>query len=227
MSDNHTELQLQQQQRALALHDDGWDDTAAEEATGLVRGPLIRFQDWKYYVGKQRTALPDGYQLIALAVMAVWQRWENGKVVQSIPREPGKFLPARETLSYPDEAGKPNDPWANTRLVYFVHPVSAAIYTFSTRSGGGRSAVSTLAGAIKRMRAAHPHAVPVVELRAEEMETQYGLKSKPKFEIVDWKFSDIAEAVVPQEQRQLTSADDDFGNGNGHVDRNLNDSIPY
>jgi hypothetical protein len=59
------------------------------------------------------------------------------------------------------------------------------------------------------------------------MPTKHGMKSKPKFQIVDWKLSDIAETVVSQEQRQLTAADDDFGGGGGNVDRNLDDEIPF
>jgi hypothetical protein len=50
-------------------------------------------------------------------------------------------------------------------------------------------------------------------------------KSKPKFEIVDWRYSDTTE-TVPVE-RQLTAADDDFGSSNGIVDRNLDDKLPF
>jgi hypothetical protein len=233
MSDNHTALQHREQQALTTpADDDGWNDAAAEEAGRLIHGTLMKFVDWRYYAGKQATPIPDGTRLIALATVALWQRWKDGKAIDPIVRKPGEYLPAREKLGHLDEAewekgsdGKPQDPWKNTRLVYLVHPVSAAAYTFSTSSGGGRSAVSELGGAIRRMRAAHPNAVPVVELRAEEMPTKHGRKSKPKFEIVDWKVTDTTE-TVPVE-RQLTAADDDFGSGSGNVDRNLNDEIPF
>jgi hypothetical protein len=227
MSDNHTALQ----QISTTNDDDGWNDAAAEEAGRLIHGTLMKFVDWRWYAGKQATPIEDGTKLIALATVALWQRWEGGKVVQHILRKPGEYLPAREKLGRLDETewekgsdGKLQDPWRNTRLVYLVHPVSAAAYTFSTSSGGGRSAVSELGGAIKRMRAAHPNAVPVVELRAEEMPTKHGRKSKPKFLVVDWKSTDTETVPV---ERQLTAADDDFGSGNGNVDRNLNDEIPF
>jgi hypothetical protein len=138
-------MELQKFQSHLPA-DDGWNAAAAEEAERLLRGVLIKFIDWKYYAGKQRTPLPEGFQLIALATVACWQDWQGGKVVKSIVREPGKYLPAREALGDLDETqwevknGKPVDPWATTRLIYLVHPVSAALYTFSTSSGGGRSA---------------------------------------------------------------------------------------
>jgi hypothetical protein len=230
MSDNHTALQ---QITTTNLSTDGWDDAAIEEAGRIIHGSLMKFVDWRWYAGKQATPIEDGTKLIALATVALWQRWENGKVVETILRKPGEYLPAREKLGHLDETqwgkgpdGASQDPWRNTRLVYLVHPVSAAAYTFSTSSGGGRSAVSELGGAIKRMRAAHPNAVPIVELRAEEMPTKYGRKSKPKFEIIDWRYSDTTE-TVPVE-RQLTAADDDFGgDGGGIVARTLNDEIPF
>jgi hypothetical protein len=189
----------------------------------------VKFADWRYYAGKSATPIPDGTKLIALATVALWQRWEGGKPVEAIVRQPGQYLPARNTLGYLEEAewergigGEPADPWQNTRHVYLVNPVSAAIYTFTTASNGGCSAVSALGGAIKRMRAAHPNAVPVVELRAEEMQTKYGRKSKPLFQIVDWKFDHTNVASV---DRQLTAADDDFGDDD--VDPDLNDKIPF
>jgi len=228
MNNTHTALQ-----QITMTNSDGWDDAAAEEAGRLIRGTLLKFSDWRWYAGKQAALVEDGTKLVALATAALWQRWQGGKVVESILRERGKYLPARETLGKLDETqwekgpgGERKDPWQNTRLVHFVHPVSAAFYTFSTSSGGGRSAVSALAGAITRMRSAHPNAVPVVELRSEEMLTRYGRKSKPRFEIVDWRLTAETNTTVPVE-RQLTASDDDFGNGNGNCNTNLNDEIPF
>src|SRR5262249_13774841 len=72
-------------------------------------------------------------------------------------------------------------------FVYFLDPISMEMLTFSTSSGGGRSAVINLADQIKRMRElGRPHALPVVELAAEKMPTKFGLKSKPLFKIVKW-----------------------------------------
>ena len=54
----------------------------------------------------------------------------------------------------------------------------------------------------------------------------YGRKSKPRFEIVDWRLTAETNTTVPVE-RQLTASDDDFGNGNGNCNTNLNDEIPF
>jgi hypothetical protein len=75
-------------------------------------------------------------------------------------------------------------------------------YTFSTSSWGGRNAVSDLGDQIARMRSVHADAVPLVELRAAEMPTKFGKKSKPVFKVVGWKTAD--QESVPA-GRQITA----------------------
>jgi hypothetical protein len=81
---------------ALATLDDGWNDAAAEDEHRLIRGTLLKFRDFRWYAGKQGTLVEDGTRLIALATLALWQRWEDCEIVEKIIREPDKFLPARE-----------------------------------------------------------------------------------------------------------------------------------
>jgi hypothetical protein len=69
--------------------------------------------------------------------------------------------------------------------------------------------------------------VPVVELRSDPMDTQHGPKSKPRFEIVEWKIDTVGATALPASvDPKLTTSDDDFGNDSA-VDHNLNDEIPY
>ena len=147
MSDNHTLMH----QQALAKPPpatDGWDDAAAEAAERTIRGQLLKFADWRWTVGKEATPIQDGTKLVALATLAMWVRWEDGKPAGYRMREPGRRLPDREELGYDDESkwespnGEPQDPWRNTRLVYLVDPQTAEAYTFSTSSWGGRGAVT-------------------------------------------------------------------------------------
>ena len=143
--------------------DDGWDDAAGEASERTIRGHLLKFGDWRWTLGKEATAVDNGTRLIALATVAMWVRWEDGKPVEHIVRRPGERLPEREKLSHTDEeewetgpGGEPKDPWANTRLVYLVDPDTAEAYTFSTSSWGGRDAVIELGDTIARMRSAAP-----------------------------------------------------------------------
>ena len=176
------------------IADDGWDDAAAEAGERTIRGQLLKFADWRWTVGKEATQVKDGTRLVALATVAMWVRWEDGKPVEHLVRHPGERLALRERLSHTNEDGWPNgpggepqDPWQNTRLVYLVNEDTAEAFTFSTSSYGGRNAVIELGDTIARMRNAHPDAAPIVELRATEMPTKWGKKSKPSFKIVGWK----------------------------------------
>ena len=135
----------------------------------------------------------------------MWVRWQDGKPAEHIVRRPGERLPERDSLGFTDESqwetgpsGEPKDPWANTRLVYLVDENTAEAFTFSTSSWGGRDAVIALGDTIARMRAVHPEATPIIELRAVEMPTRFGKKSKPSFKIVGWKnTSTRAEPTKP------------------------------
>src|SRR5262249_15462364 len=100
-------------------------------------------------------------------------------------------------------SGEPKDPWQNTRNVYLVDPLTAEAYTFSTSSWGGRRSVSDLGDQIARMRTVHADAVPIVELRAQEMPTRFGRKSKPHFKIGGGRTASGEQVTAPVE-RQLT-----------------------
>jgi hypothetical protein len=203
MSDHKS---LIEQQHILA--DDGWDDAAGEASERMIRGHLLKFADWRWTLGKEATPVDNGTRLIALGTVAMWVRWEDGKPVEHIVRRPGERLPEREKLSHTNEdewetgpGGEPKDPWANTRLVYLVDPDTAEAYTFSTSSLGGRDAVIDLGDQIARMRTTHPDVAPIVELRALEMPTRFGRKSKPVLKVVGWKNANArpAETAKPVE----------------------------
>jgi hypothetical protein len=173
--------------------DGGWSDTAKENEQRLLRGTLLRFSEGKWRRGKEQEVMPHGIELVAEAIKAAWIRWQGGRVVEQIVRQPGQRMADRDELSNNDEAdwplgpsGEPNDPWRNTRFVWLICPATAEALTFSTSSWGGRGAVGDLADATARMRGARPGAMPIVQLGAAEMPTKYGLKTKPIFKIVGW-----------------------------------------
>jgi len=182
--------------------DDGWNDAAAEANERVIKGVLLKFADWNWTKGKESTPVAAGTRLVALSTAAGWVKWEGGKPIEYRTRESGRRLPDREELGDLNEAdweagpdGKPRDPWQSTRFVHLVDPVTAEAYTFSTSAFGGRAAVSDLADQIQRMRAAHPGAVPIVELHAAAMLTKFGRKSRPWFKVVEWRHG--GDGAVP------------------------------
>jgi hypothetical protein len=228
MSDRHTEMEAYGKNLPVPTGDDGWSEAASEAAERTIRGTLLKFADWRWTSGKEAAPIADGTRLVALATAAMWQRWQGGKPVEVVLRQPGRRLPEREELSHQNQNeweegpnGERKDPWQNTRLVYLVDPSTAAAFTFSTSSWGGRGAVTDLADAIARMRTVYADAVPIVELRAAEMPTKYGRKSKPLFKIVGWKSADSEKAlpvereISPQHAKKIIDQ------------REMDDKIPF
>jgi hypothetical protein len=143
-------------------------------------------------------------------------------------REPGRRLPDRDELGYTDEtewedgpSGDSQDPWRNTRWVYLVDPVTAEAFTFTISSWGGRGAVGDLGDQISRMRSVHPDAVPIVELRAAEMPTRFGRKSKPLFKVVSWRSADTNKPVPVEKQITAKQASDEV------YRHEMDDEIPF
>jgi hypothetical protein len=173
---------------------DGWQDVAADLRSQIFRGPLIKFADWQWTIGKEATPIGKGTQFIVEGAAAAWVKWANGKPAEYRLREPGKCMPLRDELGDLDQSrwelgpdNKPRDPFQDSRFAYLVSTNTAECFTFSTSSWGGREAVAKLGDAIARMRSVYPSAAPIVELEGAAMPTKYGRKSKPVFKIVTWK----------------------------------------
>jgi hypothetical protein len=210
---------------------DGWDDTAAEAESRIIRGSLLKFSEGRWSIGKENEAVKEGRQLVAVATAAAWVKWQGGKPVEYRLREAAMPMPEREQLGDCDRAGwedgsdgQPRDPWQSTRFVHLIDPQTAEAFTFSTASGGGRDCVINLADQTKRMRGKHPDAVPLVELGAAPMSTKHGRKSKPVFRVVGWK--NTAVNVVVEQPEQLLPAPTSVFAERKPVD-DMDDDIPF
>jgi hypothetical protein len=199
---------------------DGWDAAAAEGSDRVLRGELLKFSDGHWLIGREALPMAPGLRLVAMGTAAAWVRWAGGKPDRYVVRQPGVPFPDRDELGDHDETAwengpddKPRDPWQSSRFVHLVNPETAAAYTFSTTSWGGRGAVIDLADAIGRYRHARPGAAPVVVLESAPMQTRYGKKWKPVFKVVDWVGGSEPEPARPK----LVSTNE----------RLLDDGIPF
>jgi hypothetical protein len=173
--------------------DDGFGAAADEHSETLLRGDLLKCTDGHWSVGKDGSLLAHDTRLVCIGVGAAWVKWQDNKPTEYRVRRPGERLPEREELGDMNAGGwelgpdgQPRDPWQNTRFAWFVHPHSAAAYTFSTASWGGRGAVVGLGDQVMRMRVARPGVNPVVEFDSGPHKTKYGMKRKPILRIVGW-----------------------------------------
>jgi hypothetical protein len=143
-------------------------------------------------------------RLAVVDLRSCWVRWEDGRPAEQVEQSPGSRLITREELGFLNESewdagldGEPRDPWQDSRYLSMIDPKTAASYTFITATWGGRSAIAALSDQIARAQRSHPGALPIVELKCTEMPTQYGRKTKPLFEVVDWRRDPGADSAPP------------------------------
>lgn len=186
-------------------HDDGWNDAASEYADNLNRGEFLKCTEGFWSVGREGSTLQSGIRLVATSTAAAWVKWHENRPVETRVRRPGEPLPDREELGDLDESawetgpdGKnKKDPWQNTRYCYFVNPETAQVYTYSTSSWSGRSAISGLGDQIARMRIARPGTLPIIEFDSAPHKTKFRMTRKPVLRIVGWVGGDL-KAAAPE-----------------------------
>ena len=193
-----------------------------EKPSGLIRGTAFRFVDGNYiYTGNRGDEIPGNTRLVAAGMVTAWQRWVARELAEIRVTPDVGYHPSRETLPDDDPTlwpigrnGKPSDPWADARYVYFVHPVSAAEFTFCTSTWGGRTAVSQLKTQVQTVRRVHFHAVPLVTLASATMPTRHGPKPRPQFDVVEWR--NAGDGALPA----IEPSTPNWG-------RDLDDEIPF
>jgi hypothetical protein len=183
---------------------DGWD-AVPESSVGLIRGRMVQYNlnTKEYLLDKQ--VVMNGRVLVAVGVETAWVRWKGKERPEYRITAPGQRHPGRDELSHFDESeweigidGRPADPWRDSRYLYLIDPQSGEVFTFITATVGGRHAISNLKRQIAVVRSAHPGAVPVVRLDTEPWKTQYGMRSKPRFIVVDWRQGGMTQEPAKQ-----------------------------
>jgi hypothetical protein len=184
----------------------------------MIIGQMIKFDAGVHKVNKTET-LPPETVLVAIDVITAWVKWQAKQPVEHRITRAGEQHPDRDDLPDKNKTkweigldGQSADPWKDTRYLRLIDPLTGADYTFVTDSIGGRRAVSDLKSQIRNVRYAHPNAVPVVKLRSTTMNTKYGLKPRPLFEVIGWrgKKESADSTVVQDEQRKLATPAADF-----------------
>ena len=182
---------------------DWWNDEATS-GTRLIRGNLLKFADRQWTFGRDGRPMRAGVQLVALSGATAWQRWEKKKPVEVRVRVPGQPFFTRAELGRTDETqwtrrpdGSVADPWQFTKVLYLADGQSGEVFSFTTTSGGGFSAIADLVDQVAFMRGVRPGAFPIVELGSADMETRYGRKSRPVFKIIGWKGGEELAQLTP------------------------------
>jgi hypothetical protein len=166
-----------------------------EYSDQLVKGTILKCVDGRWSARDGTVLVPDGTYL-SLGTTEALQHWEDGMPSEPILKKAGKDLPDVDELNakIPQEDweegldGNPRPPWQHVWIAYLVRTTDAMTFTFINGTTGARLAVQKLAGQVNNMRVFRgANVVPIIKLDAKQMKTNYGLKMRPSFEIVDWR----------------------------------------
>jgi hypothetical protein len=207
-------------------------------ATGRsIIGRLLRFNKFgEYRAGQDGEKIPYGTKLaVAMNTLSVgYLRWEDGRPAERImgPICEGYVPPKRGTLGYTDKSkwdsfddGQPNDPWQFTNEVVLANLENGELFTFSTASNGGLSAIGELCKKHGEHIRQHPDEVPIIELEMGSYmhsNRAYGEIRVPILKRVGW----VSEKKLPpidgaDGQQQIEAPDGDSNGGDGGDDNLL------
>jgi hypothetical protein len=174
---------------------DGFNGSLSSDRT--IKGVQLAWNDSLHWRTRDGMKAPE--QLLVIAIDAILQRWKEGlpQVIRDKPLPDPDDLNAAIPVAEWEIGidGQKRPPWASTSVVYFIDPATGSFYTFVSSTTGGRIAVELLNESVSGMRTLRGGRVlPIITLGERPMKTKFGAKTRPHFEIVDWR---EAGAPVP------------------------------
>jgi hypothetical protein len=201
---------------ATSSNDDGFNPIMPTDR--VITGTLIKFVDGVW--SESEIKISAGTKLLALSTHQVMQRWQDGRVVETISTKP---LPDPDELNAQipreqwevDRNGNCRPPWQLTYVIYLLDPSTCEKFTFANGTVGTRIAIETLADRVawmRRMRGSN--VLPLVELSAKPMKTRFGTKQRPEFKIIEWHSLGGAVVTAPEQPAlpsvKLPSSEEDM-----------------
>jgi hypothetical protein len=159
-----------------------------------IVGKLLRFSKGDFFAGEESEPIPAGTTLTVAAdeLLAGWIRWFDSKPTEHnmVRVADGKQPPKRGDLGdqdhstwETDDRGEPRDPWQFTNYLPMMDE-NSELYTFTTSSAGGLTAISDVVRRYGQHRRRHPDVYPIVRLGVDSYQhkkKEYGRIKYPKF----------------------------------------------
>ena len=156
----------------------------------LICGTFARWNENSGWVDRDKLPLPS--TMFVIGTTTVLQKWKDGKAevksTHPLPNadELNAAIPTAEWE--PDLTGKPTPPWKLNYVAYMVDLNTGAIFTYANHTWGAKLAVTQLEEQIAVIRMLrNENVLPIVRLEKRPMKTDFGMKSRPHFQIIDWR----------------------------------------
>jgi hypothetical protein len=171
-------------------------DEQEKSSNRVIHGELVKFTNEATWITGAGEELAPELELIVIDIGRVVQKWHEGSPVETIVLAPGEKFPDVKKLNatVPQELweegpdGRPRGPWQAQYVVYLLNPRDMSRYSWPTGTTGGgicvREDLRDRVQWMRRFRGANVY--PVVRLTDTFMNTRYGGRQRPSFEIVKW-----------------------------------------
>jgi hypothetical protein len=192
---------------------DTFEDTVEGEeergGTGLIQGDRIKFDNQAQWVfARDNTKLPPGLELLVWDILRVVQKWpvEPGPPIEERVLGAGEKIPDLNKLNAeaPKEEwrmgpnGQMQGPYQFQFVVYLLHEVTAARFTWCSGTTGAKICLKDLTERARFMRQYHNKRIhAVVSLTDTFMPTRFGGRQRPAFDYKRWVPIGGEQATLP------------------------------
>jgi hypothetical protein len=193
---------------------DGCDDDGG--TASIIKGVKIKFTNEGEWETADGTAIAPNREFVVVQIDKAVQKWQDQTPVKTIPVAPDEKFPNVDELNAAEPRefwsapfGVERGPWQRCYVVYLLDLQSMQVFTYPTSTNGGSRAVQDLRNATRLARRLRgPGIYPRVRLIDVHMNTRYGGRQRPAFEIVGYeKLGEPEKATIAAaESKQIESA---------------------
>jgi hypothetical protein len=190
--------------------------------TRSIVGKLLKFSKGDFLAGMEDEEVKLGTRFIAhMSSLCVgWIRWEDNKPTEQRmglvaegyqPHKRKELGDLDEGQWERDDEGQPRDPWQFSNHLILIARDGGDLYTFTTSSRGGLSAIGELCKSYGKQIRQRPDQHPVIELDVgsyQHSNRSYGRIKFPVFTVVDWASKAEIEDGAPAGPHNPPAADD-------------------
>jgi hypothetical protein len=172
----------------------------------MIHGTLVKFTSEAEWVTGNGDPMSRERELIVIDLVRAVQKWVDGKPVETIIVLPGEKFPDVKAMNEaaPKSEWRENlngemvGPWQMQYYVYLLDAHTLDKFTFPTSTIGGGMACREIADKVAWMRKYKgPKVSAVITLADTFMNTRFGGRQRPHFNIVRWIGFDTGGDALP------------------------------